>query len=181
MCATRTVGQGRCIIRRVPIVAAAFLLFAVPSFAQPASGTTASGLFYEVSGAGDPIVLIHAFSVDRRMWEPQIATFDRRFRIVRYDLRGHGRSAAPAGPYAGYADLKDVLDVLGIQRATLVGLSAGSAALIAKSVANGRHVVIPGAGHIVNLDTSCCTPSARMRPLSLPKRRRCSLATPTDS
>ena len=140
MCATRTVGQGRCIIRRVPIVAAAFLLFAVPSFAQPASGTTASGLFYEVSGAGDPIVLIHAFSVDRRMWEPQIATFDRRFRIVRYDLRGHGRSAAPAGPYAGYADLKDVLDVLGIQRATLVGLSAGSEVAINFALTNPDRV-----------------------------------------
>jgi 3-oxoadipate enol-lactonase len=128
------------IIGPVPIIAAVFLLFAVPSFGQPASGTTASGLFYEVSGAGDPIVLIHAFSVDRRMWEPQIATFDGRFRVVRYDLRGHGRSAAPAGPYTGYGDLKDVLDALGIQRAALVGLSAGSEVAINFALTNPDRV-----------------------------------------
>src|SRR5688572_32554357 len=110
----------------MPMLAAAFLLLAVPSFGQSTSGTTTSGLFYEVSGAGESVVFIHAFSVDRRMWEPQIAAFDKRFKVVRYDLRGHGRSAAPDGPYTGYGDLRDVLDVLGIQRATLVGLSAGS-------------------------------------------------------
>jgi pimeloyl-ACP methyl ester carboxylesterase len=96
------------------------------AFAQSASGTTQSGLFYEVSGTGDPVVLIHAFGVDRRMWQPQIETFERQFRIVRYDLRGHGRSASPNGPYASYEDLREVLDALKIDRATLVGLSAGS-------------------------------------------------------
>ena len=70
------------------------------------------------------------------MWEPQIATFDRRFRVVRYDLRGHGRSSAPSGPYTGYGDLRDVLDTLGIQRATLVGLSAGSEVAINFALAN---------------------------------------------
>jgi hypothetical protein len=44
----------------VPIIVLALLLFAVPALAQPASGTTPSGLFYEVSDAGDPIVPIHA-------------------------------------------------------------------------------------------------------------------------
>jgi pimeloyl-ACP methyl ester carboxylesterase len=130
---------GTVIICPVPIIAA-FLLFAVPAFAQPASGTTASGLFYEASGAGEPIVLIHAFSVDRRMWEPQIAAFDGRFRVVRYDLRGHGRSAAPVGPYTGYGDLKDVLDALGIQRAVLVGLSAGSEVAINFALTNPDRV-----------------------------------------
>lgn len=92
----------------------------------PASGTTAAGLFYEISGSGDPIIFIHAFSVDRRMWEPQVAAFQNRFKVVRYDLRGHGKSVPPTEPYTGYDDLRGLVDTLGIQKATLVGLSAGS-------------------------------------------------------
>jgi 3-oxoadipate enol-lactonase len=93
---------------------------------QVESGTTSTGLYYEVSGAGDPVVLIHAFSVDRRMWAPQIAALERRFRVIRYDLRGHGNSAAPSDPYAPHEDLRSVLDTVGARRATLVGLSAGA-------------------------------------------------------
>jgi pimeloyl-ACP methyl ester carboxylesterase len=106
--------------------AVAFAWMACAAFAQSASGTTPSGLFYEVSGTGEPVVFIHAFSVDRRMWQPQIAVFEKHFRVVRYDLRGHGRSASPTSSYAGYEDLREVLDALKIDRATLVGLSAGS-------------------------------------------------------
>jgi pimeloyl-ACP methyl ester carboxylesterase len=101
--------------------------YLVPSArAQSETGTSSAGLFYEVSGAGDPLVFIHAFSVDRRIWEPQVAAFQNRFRVIRYDLRGHGRSAAPSGPSTSYEDLRSVLDALGINRATLVGLSAGT-------------------------------------------------------
>lgn len=111
------------------LVLAAILSAALPAAcvsAQTVTGTTTAGLFYEVSGSGDPIVLIHAFSVDRRMWEPQVAAFESRFRVIRYDLRGHGRSVAPTEPYTGYGDLRALLDTLGISRATLVGLSAGA-------------------------------------------------------
>ena len=91
-----------------------------------ASGISAAGLYYEASGAGEPVVLIHGFSLDRRMWEPQIAPLEKRFRVIRYDLRGHGKSAAPDAPYAPVEDLASVLDALGLKRATLVGLSAGA-------------------------------------------------------
>jgi pimeloyl-ACP methyl ester carboxylesterase len=60
------------------------------------------------------------------MWAPQVAAFEGRYRVIRYDLRGHGDSVASSEAYAGYDDLRNVLDALGIQRATLVGLSAGS-------------------------------------------------------
>ena len=72
------------------------------------------------------MVLIHAFSVDRRMWAPQIALLEHRFRVVRYDLRGHGKSEGPSAPYAPHEDLRSVLDALDISRATLIGLSAGA-------------------------------------------------------
>src|SRR5687767_3396346 len=60
------------------------------------------------------------------MWAPQIPLLERRFRVIRYDLRGHGKSEAPSGPYTTYEDLASVLDALGVNRATLIGLSAGS-------------------------------------------------------
>ena len=68
--------------------------------AQVTSGTSSAGIFYEVSGAGEPVVLVHAFSVDRRMWAPQIASLEKRFRVVRYDQRGHGKSDGPSASYA---------------------------------------------------------------------------------
>ena len=113
------------------------VLLALPALlsAQVRTGTTPSGLFYEVSGAGEPVVLIHAFSVDRRMWAPQIAVLEKRFQVVRYDLRGHGNSQGPVGPYAPHEDLRSVLDALGIGKATLIGLSAGSTLAIDFAIA----------------------------------------------
>ena len=111
------------------------LLIPAAAGAQITTGTTPTGLYYEVSGSGDPVVLIHAFSVDRRMWAPQISALQRRFRVIRYDLRGHGNSAAPSEPYAPHDDLRSVLDTLGIDRATLVGLSAGSTLAIDFAIA----------------------------------------------
>jgi 3-oxoadipate enol-lactonase len=102
------------------------LLSSTAAGAQITTGTSSAGLFYEVSGAGEPIVLIHAFSVDRRMWAPQIATLEGRFRVVRYDLRGHGKSAGPSAPYSPHEDLRSVLDALFISKVTLIGLSAGA-------------------------------------------------------
>src|SRR5262249_47300833 len=102
------------------------VLFPAGAGAQVTTGKTASGLHYEMSGSGEPVVLIHAFSVDRRMWAPQIAALEKRFRVIRYDQRGHGNSGAPVEPYAPHDDLRSVLDALGVGRATLVGLSAGS-------------------------------------------------------
>jgi pimeloyl-ACP methyl ester carboxylesterase len=107
----------------------AFLLLflaPVPSAAQVTTGVSSAGLYYEVSGTGETVVLIHAFSVDRRMWAPQIAALEGRFRVIRYDLRGHGKSEGPSAPYAPHEDLRSVFDALNINRATLVGLSAGA-------------------------------------------------------
>jgi pimeloyl-ACP methyl ester carboxylesterase len=94
--------------------------------AQPVVARAPNGIAYEVSGTGDPVVLINGFSLDRHMWDPQVAALAGRYRLVRYDLRGHGDSARGDQPYTGYGDLRDLLDSLGIARATLIGLSAGS-------------------------------------------------------
>ena len=109
--------------------------------AQVTTGTSSAGIFYEVSGAGEPVVLIHAFSVDRRMWAPQIALLEKRFRVVRYDQRGHGKSDGPSAPYAQHEDLRSVLDALGIDKATLIGLSAGATTATDFAIAYPNRVV----------------------------------------
>lgn len=83
-------------------------------------------LYYETAGSGQPLVLLHGFSLDRRMWDDQLAIFAEQYRVIRYDLRGFGRSAVPEGrSYAHADDLKAMLEQLGIRGAHLVGLSLG--------------------------------------------------------
>lgn len=74
------------------------------------------------------VLLMGSLGSTHKMWEPQVDALTERFRVVRYDARGHGRSPVPAGPY-GLDDLVDdavaLLDRLGIARASVVGLSLG--------------------------------------------------------
>ena len=83
-----------------------------------------------VEGPEDAPVLVLSNSLGSMLtvWDPQIPALIEHFRVVRYDLRGHGASPVPPGPYdiadLG-ADLLGVLDVLGVERAHLCGLSLG--------------------------------------------------------
>ncbi len=62
------------------------------------------------------------------IWRPQISEFTKRYRVLRYDSRGHGRSAAPPGPYTietlGH-DALVLLDALGLERVRFCGLTKG--------------------------------------------------------
>lgn len=76
-----------------------------------------------------PVVLLAgSLGSTLEMWDPQVAALAERFRVVRYDARGHGRSPVPAGPYT-IDDLVDdavaLLDRLGVAQAHVVGLSIG--------------------------------------------------------
>lgn len=78
---------------------------------------------------GAPVVLLAgSLGSTLQMWDPQVPALTERFRVVRYDARGHGRSPVPVGPYA-LDDLVDdvvaLLDRLGVERAHVVGLSLG--------------------------------------------------------
>jgi 3-oxoadipate enol-lactonase / 4-carboxymuconolactone decarboxylase len=90
-------------------------------------------LAFEMAGPGTgapTLVFLGSLGADRSMWDPQFRALSRDFNVVAVDLRGHGESPAPAGPYA-VADLADdVLDVfdrLELPFAHLVGLSLGGA------------------------------------------------------
>ena len=81
-------------------------------------------LRYEVAGSGRAVVLIHGGAMDMRMWDDQMEPFAQRYRVVRYDVRGHGRSALPSGEsYSRPDELKALLDHLGIRHAAIVGFS----------------------------------------------------------
>ena len=89
-----------------------------------------STLAADVSGrAGAPwIVLSHSLGADRTMWDAQMPLLTRHYRVLRYDTRGHGASAAPPGPCAMadlVADMVAVMDAHGVDRADVLGLSLG--------------------------------------------------------
>jgi pimeloyl-ACP methyl ester carboxylesterase len=103
-------------------------------------GRTATGIAYEVAGAGPAIVLVHAGVADRRMWEPQWAAFRARHRVVRYDARGYGESLPPAGAWSQHGDLLALMDELEIERAHLVGASMGAGIAVEAALARPESV-----------------------------------------
>ena len=94
--------------------------------AQSTSGITPGGLAWDMTGDGPVVVLISGSNLDRRLWDDVLGPLAEAHRVIRYDLRAHGKSADVNGPFSNLDDLAEVMDVAGIRRATLVGLSAGS-------------------------------------------------------
>jgi pimeloyl-ACP methyl ester carboxylesterase len=84
-------------------------------------------LAFEDVGDGPAVLLLHPGLWDMRTWEPQMATFPAAgYRVIRYDLRGYGRSSRPGDqPYSHVDDLRELLGHLGVDRAALVGVSMG--------------------------------------------------------
>ena len=88
------------------------------------------GIHYEVHGEGPPILLSHGYSATCRMWDGQIAAFKDRFKVIVWDMRGHGQSDYPTDP-AAYSealtvgDMAAILDACGERRAIIGGLSLG--------------------------------------------------------
>ena len=87
-------------------------------------------IHYEVTGAGQPVVLIHGGFMDLAMWEPQVEEFARNYQVIRYDNRGHGRSPTSSEQYDPAADLAALLDTLRVEQAHIVGLSMGGSIAI---------------------------------------------------
>jgi len=87
--------------------------------------TGAGELAVEVAGRGNPVVLVHGWGVDRRMWAHQAAAFRRHFTTVTYDRRGCGQSTAPADHALELEDIDAILDELKLKTAGFVGMSQG--------------------------------------------------------
>lgn len=97
-------------------------------------------LAHEDVGTGSvPVLFVHAFPLDRRMWRPQLEAFGGRAIVP--DLRGFGGSPAAEGSIDDYADdLIEVLDARGVERAVVVGLSMGGYIALALVRRHGSRV-----------------------------------------
>ena len=105
----------------------------------PASDRTLSGTHVRIEGTGPPVVLIHGVGLDLEMWDGIAAALADRFRVIRYDLLGHGASHDPPGPRRlgdFVAQLGELLAALDLQPVDLVGFSMGG--LIARAFAAAR-------------------------------------------
>ncbi|MCE5175113.1 MAG: alpha/beta hydrolase [Bacteroidales bacterium] len=88
-------------------------------------------LYYEEAGQGEPLILLHEQTLDCRMWDDVFYKLAKHFRVIRYDLRGYGKSGSPESGY-GYLhadDLKNLMDGMGIKKAHFAGLALGGMAL----------------------------------------------------
>ncbi|MEL6255469.1 MAG: alpha/beta hydrolase [Bacteroidota bacterium] len=80
---------------------------------------------YELSGKGKTLVLIHGGGVDLRMWDRQVDALEGEFQILRYDIRGHGKSTYEDNTPPDVEDLISLTNELGIENFHLAGLSLG--------------------------------------------------------
>ncbi|MFE3000700.1 alpha/beta fold hydrolase [Nocardia sp. NPDC059246] len=91
---------------------------------------------YDIHGAegGVPVLLVNALGCDLSIWDAFLNPLtDKGFRVIRHDLRGHGRSPVPVGPYEMRdfgVDILALLDQLGVESAHIVGLSLGAMAAL---------------------------------------------------
>ncbi len=90
--------------------------------------TNGIAINYEIAGEGPWVTLSHSLACNLHMWDGQMAALAPKYKVLRFDTRGHGQSDAPPGPYtleqmAG--DVKGLLDALGIRQTHWVGLSMG--------------------------------------------------------
>ena len=87
--------------------------------------TNGARIYYEVEGSGHPLVMVHAGIANLRMWDEQVRVFSGRYRGIRYDTRGFGRTETDAVEFSNRADLAAVLDHVGAPSAYVLGLSRG--------------------------------------------------------
>jgi pimeloyl-ACP methyl ester carboxylesterase len=103
------------------------------------------GIHYEVHGEGRPLLLTHGYSATSHMWRGQIEPFSRRYKLIVWDMRGHGQSDYPLdqGAYseeATVADMAALLDAAGAEKAIVGGLSLGGYMSLAFHLAHPERV-----------------------------------------
>jgi pimeloyl-ACP methyl ester carboxylesterase len=87
-------------------------------------------IYYEVHGNGPPLLLTHGYSSTSAMWKGQIEALSKHYKLILWDMRGHGQSDYPDDPSAysealTVADMAALLDEVGAERAIVGGLSLG--------------------------------------------------------
>jgi pimeloyl-ACP methyl ester carboxylesterase len=108
-------------------------------------------LYYELSGVGPVVVLIHAGIADSGMWSEQIPALEAYFRVLRYDVRGYGQSELTATwpAYSDHDDLRMLLEHFSIERVHVIGCSMGGGIALDFALAHPQlvdRIVLSGAG-----------------------------------
>jgi 3-oxoadipate enol-lactonase len=107
-------------------------------------------IHYRRSGAGFPVVFLHAGVADSRMWEPQAAGLAEHFDVIAPDMRGFGESELPPGSWSPTADVLALMDALALRQAPhLIGCSIGGRTAIDFTIENPDRIsklVLVGAG-----------------------------------
>ena len=108
---------------------------------MPHTYTNGVVTFYEDAGDGPVVVLVHGYGADLRLWDAQVMPLRAAgFRVIRYDMRGHGRSMiAPDGyTFDNYAaDLRDLLDRLNVERPATQSLDVEAVHVVGLSMGGG--------------------------------------------
>ena len=109
-----------------------------------------TSLYYEEKGRGFPIVFVSSGGIlDRRGWDEQFEFFSKHYRVIRYDVRGIGKSAQPKAPFSHSEDLYELLKLLEIKRAHVVGLSVGGAIAVDFAITHSEmvdHLILVASG-----------------------------------
>jgi pimeloyl-ACP methyl ester carboxylesterase/ketosteroid isomerase-like protein len=103
-------------------------------------------IHYEAHGSGPAILLSHGYGATCRMWDTQVAALSDRYRVILWDMRGHGQSGDPAdGSLYSQAltvgDMAAVLEACGEERAIIGGLSLGGVMSLAFNIVHPERVV----------------------------------------
>lgn len=85
-----------------------------------------ANLYFEIAGTGTPLMMVHAGVADSRQWNNEFAYFSQSNQVIRYDMRGYGKSEPVAGEFSHMSDLVSLLDALGIyEPLIIIGCSMG--------------------------------------------------------
>src|ERR1700674_1198346 len=107
-------------------------------------------IHYKRSGAGFPVVFLHAGVADSRMWESQAEGLNKHFDVITPDMRGFGDSELPPEAWSPISDVLALMDALGLRQAPhLVGCSIGGSTAIDFTLEHPERVsklVLVGAG-----------------------------------
>ncbi|MFC1726561.1 alpha/beta fold hydrolase [candidate division KSB1 bacterium] len=99
-----------------------------------------SRLYYEEKGIGRPVIMIHGGFLDLRMWDQQFDLLAKKYRVIRYDVRGHGRSGGADSTFIDHDDLHVLVHRLDIDSAAVIGLSMGGQIAADFAIAHPKRV-----------------------------------------
>lgn len=91
-------------------------------------------IYFEMSGTGKPLLLLHSGIADHRMWAEQCSEFSRHFQVIMPDFRGYGKSPTPKESFRHYEDIHGLIQHLGLTSVNIAGCSLGGKTAIEMAI-----------------------------------------------